>query len=236
MEHERQTINQTFQSFLAEREARLAPSTFAKYEDVIGLFAHCLGGYAHQSLQEAERKAWEKRWDADEEAASFCNNFGPDKIPENVAEFLGYFLIRKVSASQDLLKASGTVMRKLFKWLKEEDLIDTDRGEEAIEVVNEIGPELPKAEKLSMILSQLCLEPPSGRVLEEWEGDYAEIVKLEPGKIWFRDDYGDDAVVGPVIVPKRANEVAKVGWNVSAVYLVRTARGWRMSEVGNVYP
>lgn len=236
MEPKTQTIQEVFQSFLSEQQTRLAPSTFARYKDVIELFAHSLNSYAYQSLQEAERKAWEKRWEADKEAGSFCNTFGPDKIPENIAEFLGYFLIRKVSAGQDLLKASGTVMRKLLKWLEENNLVHSDSIGEAEELVDDIGPELPKAEKLSMILGQLCLEPPQGRLLEEWEGGYAVIEKIEPGRLWFRDDFGGDEVVGPVIVSKGATEVAKVGWSISALYLVRTSRGWRMAEVGNVYP
>ena len=40
--------------------------------------------------------------------------FGPEKIAENLGEFLDYFMVRKVIAGQELLKASGTVTGKLL--------------------------------------------------------------------------------------------------------------------------
>ena len=39
--------------------------------------------------------------------------FGPEKIPGNVAEFLDYFMVRKVMCGKDLMRAAGTVMKKL---------------------------------------------------------------------------------------------------------------------------
>jgi len=226
------SISEALESFLKEQKLRLSLKTYAKYEDVVRLLTSSLDGYAHQSLAEDERKSWEKRWQQDELANSFANSFGPEKIPENIPEFLGYFMVKKVLAGQELLKASATVTRKLLVWLKDKDLIEEAGVDDALAIVDELGPDLPKAEELSYILGTLCLEPPSGRLLEEWEDDYPTIEKIEPGKIWFRGE----STVGPVVVPKRATDIAKVGWNVSAVYVVRTGEGWRMSEVGNVYP
>lgn len=231
-----QTINQAFEAFLAEQEQRLAPRTFAKYKDIIQLFTHSLDGYAYQSLEEDERKSWEKRWEADEEAGSFCNTFGPDKVPENIAEFLGYFMVRKVMASEDLLKAAGTVTRKLLKWLEANGYVDEDETAIAREAVNELGPELPKAERLGRILWDAAQVPPSGKMLEGRELEYAEIAKIDAGRLWFRDDFGDDETVGPVVVPEAASKIAKEGWHISALYLVRTKSGWRVVEIGNVYP
>lgn len=62
------------------------------YEDVIDLLRSSLDGYAYQSLSKAEHAFWEKRWSKDEERGSFCNTFGPDKIIENLGEFLGYYM------------------------------------------------------------------------------------------------------------------------------------------------
>lgn len=236
MERSIPNINETLDSFLAEQRRRLAPRTYVNYEDVIRLFAHSMDGYAYQSLSKSERKIWEKAFNEDEEAGSFCNTFGPDKIPENVSEFLGYFMIRKVFASEELLKASGTVIRKLLKWLKAHDLIEDAETQHGLEVAGDLGRDISKAGKLSLLLGELCVVPVTQRVLEEWEDDYASIAKVEPGKLWFRAGFSGAEVVGPIAVPKGASAIAQEGWDVSAVRLVRTSKGWRMSEVGNVYP
>ena len=60
----------------------------------------------------------------DEEA--FCKLFGPEEIPPHLGEFLGYFMVRKVSAGQELLKAAGTVTGKLARWLEQQAYIESD--------------------------------------------------------------------------------------------------------------
>lgn len=235
MEQANPTINQALEAFLGEQKQRLATKTYAKYEAVIHLLGDCLDSYGHLSLSAREGKVWHKAFMQDEEAGAFCNMFGPDKIPENVGEFLGYFMIRKVMAGQDLLKASGTVVRKLLKWLRAEDLIEAADAQDGLEIVDDIGPDLAISDEFSFRLGSLCLEQPTGRVLEEWEDAYAGIAKVEQGKIWF-SNHSASEVVGPVLVSKETSDIAKVGWDVSAVYLVRTGKGWHMSGVGTVYP
>jgi hypothetical protein len=39
------TIDQAFQEFLAEQEARLSPATLSKYESILDLLRSCLEGY-----------------------------------------------------------------------------------------------------------------------------------------------------------------------------------------------
>jgi hypothetical protein len=41
--------------------------------------------------------------------------------------------------------------------------------------------------------------------------------------------------IGPLAVPKRASELARVGWGVNAT-LARLDKTWRLVEVGKVYP
>src|SRR5712692_2328486 len=90
------SINEVFGEFLAEEQRRLAPRTFRRSEEVIGLLRDCLDGYAYESLPATERAFWEQRYDADETAGSYCNTFGPERIPKDLGSFLGYFMIRKV--------------------------------------------------------------------------------------------------------------------------------------------
>lgn len=91
------TIDEVFQRFLAEQRERLAERTYRRYEEVIELLGDCLNNYAYQSLDELERRRWQKEFDSNEDGA-FCRLFGPDKIAENLGEFLDYFMVRKVIA------------------------------------------------------------------------------------------------------------------------------------------
>ena len=50
---------------------------------------------------------------------------------ENLGEFLGYFMVRKVVAGQELLRAAGTVTKKLARWLHDQGFIDETDFEEA---------------------------------------------------------------------------------------------------------
>ena len=100
------TIDEVLAEFLAEQEKRLAPRTFRNYADLIDLLRHCLNGYGHQYLDAAELEKWEEAYERDEEA--FVRTFGPDKIAENLDQFLNYFMIRKVMADEELLRSAGT--------------------------------------------------------------------------------------------------------------------------------
>lgn len=75
------TINEVLAEFLAAEKRRLSPRTYRRYEEVIALLRSSLDAYAYESLARDERALWEKRRSADEAAGSYCNTFGPDKIP-----------------------------------------------------------------------------------------------------------------------------------------------------------
>lgn len=145
-------IDAVLADFLAEQEKRLAPRTFRNYADVISLLTDCLNGYGHQSpLDAAERRRWETAFDGDDEEA-FVRVFGPEKIAENLGEFLDYFMIRKVMAGEELLRAAGTVTEKLAKWLGDRGYLDGVAVEDAVERGTAAARDLPKAEKLSRLL------------------------------------------------------------------------------------
>jgi len=229
------TINEALDSFLAEQEERLAASTYRRYAEVVELLRHSLDGYAHQALSERERAFWEDRFDRDEESGSFCNTFGPEKIPENLGEFLGYFMIRKVMAGKDLRRSAGTVTKKLASWLEEQGWVDPEEAADARERGADAARDLPRAEELTQILWDCSQAQPPGAILEEWDDDLAEIQRVERGSIWFRD-FRSGEEIGPVEVPERASELARPGWTISALLLGRTRRGWRILELANVYP
>ena len=115
------TINQAFQEFLAEQEARLSPATVSKYESILDLLGSCLERYwpGH------EQSEYERITAA---GGTFCGTFGPEEILGGLSEFLGYFMPHKVIASKSTMQAAGTVTKKLVKWLGEKGYVEDDNG------------------------------------------------------------------------------------------------------------
>jgi len=223
-------IDAVLDEFLAAQEKRLAPRTFRNYADVVYLLRDCLNGYGHQSLDPAEREQWEAAFDDDEEA--FAHVFGPEKIAENLGEFLDYFMIRKVMAGEELLRAAGTVTKKLARWLGERGYLDAGAVEVAVERGADAARDLPKAEKLSRLLfEQSNTSTIDVHALDDddYVEDYLMIDRVELGVLWF------EGGIGPVKVPKAASDIAQPGWSVNIV-LGRAGKTWHVIEVGNVYP
>ena len=81
--------------------------TFRIY--VVSLLRRSLNGYAYRSLDGFEEKRYRKAFDAGDEEA-FTRPFGPEKITENLGEFLGRFMCAKrvIAGEGQLLRASGT--------------------------------------------------------------------------------------------------------------------------------
>ena len=119
---------------------------------MIALFTQSLNGYAANSLSRSERALFDRHFNAEgEQHREFCDIFGPEHIFENVGEFLNYFMVSKVMAGADTLRASGTIMKKLAKWLAEHDYVRTDDAALAIEQGADAARNLPSAEKLSAL-------------------------------------------------------------------------------------
>jgi len=226
------TIDEVLVQFLADQRERLSERTYRRYEEVIELLRDCLNSYAYQSLDELEHRRWQKEFDSNEDGA-FCRLFGPDKIAENLAEFLDYFMVRKVIAGQELLKASGTVTAKLMTWLAQRGYIDETSAEEAGDQARKATRDLPMADRLGMLLHELTDQAPAvdpdDVADKDWVEDYLEIVDAEPGKIWFSNN------VGPISVPRKASDLARPGWSVF-VTAAKINNRWQLLEVGVVYP
>lgn len=226
------TIDEALDAFLAEQDRRLADRTYRNYLEVIELFRDCMNGYGYESLSELERRRWQQAFDAGDERA-FTRLFGPEKIPQEVGQFLGWFVIRKVMAGQEFLKACGTVTKKLGKWLDANGYIDANDAADMAERGSDAGDELPKAEKLAELLYAQTRSVPAfdsdSIPDDEWIEDQLWIERVEPGALWFGGG------IGPVKVPKKASDLARPGWAVTLT-LAKVAGEWRLLEVGNVYP
>jgi hypothetical protein len=226
------TIDVALDAFLAEQRKRLSAKALRNYEDVVSLLRSSLNGYAYESLDGLEEKRWRKAFDSGDEEA-FTRLFGPEKIVENLGDFLGYFMVRKVMAGQELLRASGTVTKKLAAWLHEQGYISERQRQEAVERGGDAARELPRADRLGELLhDEMARTPPfdpEDVPAEQWVEDFLAIERVEPGALWF------EGGIGPVRVPRKASDLAEVGWRVNIV-LVRLRGEWRIVELGFVYP
>jgi hypothetical protein len=142
-------------------------------------------------------------------------------------------MIRKVMPSEDLLRASGTVTKKLAKWLHERGYISADEQADAVERGDEAARELPRADRLGSLLHEVMEKMPPFDADEipeqDWIEDFLTIERVEPGKLWFEKG------IGPLRVPKKASDLAEVGWGVNIV-LAKLRGEWRIVELGFVYP
>lgn len=225
------TIDEALSQFLAEQRERLSERTFRNYDYVVELLRHSLDGYAYSSLDDSERQRWEKAFESGTQA--FCRLFGPEKIPEHLGEFLDYFMVRKVIAGQELLRASGTVTGKLVRWLAARGYVDAEAAEDATERAHDASRDLPMADRLGSLLLDVADRAPEIDIdaiaEEDWVEDSLQISDVQPGQIWFEGD------IGPITVPRKASDLARPGWSVF-VTLARTAGNWHLLEVGFVYP
>ncbi len=179
-------IEGALNDFLAEQRLRLSDATFGKYLAIVDLLQLSLNRYAYSSLSEPERRRFEAAYEAGDEQA-FCHLFGPEKIPEHLGSFLGYFMVRKVIAGRELLRAAGPVTKRLVRWLKREWCIEPEVAAEAIERAARAGRELPRADKLGERLYELAdAAPPAGLeelADEDFVEDYLPIERVEPGEL-----------------------------------------------------
>jgi len=110
------TIAQIFSEFLAEQERRLSGRSLSQYGQVVGLLKTSLNNYGYQGLCAADAERFDRLYKAQgEEHREFCEIFGAEHILLNLREFLGYFMVRKVIAGAELLRAAGTVTQDPVK-------------------------------------------------------------------------------------------------------------------------
>ncbi|MGH3621556.1 MAG: hypothetical protein ACRDQ5_07175 [Sciscionella sp.] len=226
------TIDEALTRFLDEQRKRLSARTFRNYEDVIGLLRDCLSGYGPNMLSGADHDRWRQAYDDGDEDA-FCTQMSAACIVDLLDEFLGYFMVRKVIAGQELLRASGTVTKKLVRWLQDCGLVDPAAAENQAHKAASAARDLPNAERLANALYEISLATPirDRDGAQHWiEHDLPlTITKTEPGKLWFEGD------IGPLPVPRTIDQLAQTGWAVTAVLAYARQRWW-LVEVGNVYP
>lgn len=225
------TIDEALAAFLADKQAATKPKTLRQYADIVELLNDSLNGYAYESLVGLERRRWEKAFEAGDEVA-FTKLFGPDKIPQHLGEFLGYFMIRKVIVPEELTAAAGRITKELVEWLAGRGWIAAADVADAVERSDDAARDLPRAERLGRRLYQLAQRTRIDQTTladEDYVDDYLTIERVEPTALWFEGE------IGPVTVGAAAAKLAQPGWSINLV-LGRKSGKWHVLEVGNVYP
>ncbi len=225
-------ISAVLAAYLTDEEARLAARTHGLYADVIDLLQLSLNGYAPNSLDKSDYKLWEALFNAEgDEHREFCEIFGPEHILPNIGEFLNYFMVSKVMAGQDLLRASGTVTKKLAKWLAEKGYATAEQAEDSVERGSDAARDLPMAEKLMALLYEFTTNrhSPKDTDIE----DRFEIMRVEPGKVWL-EGFDDGRLLGPISLPVQATKLCRVGWTISGAAR-KTGKMWIRVEAWKVY-
>jgi len=224
------SIDEVLEEFLAEERARLAARTYRNYESVVDLLRSCLNNYGHQELGPAERMRFEVAFETDENA--FVHLFGPTELIASLPEFLGYFMIRKVMAGEELLRAAGTVTKKLARWMADRGYLDAALAAAAADRAADATRDLPRAGRLSSILNEYAHETVvdlNSLDDDDYLEDYLSIERVDRGALWF------EGGIGPVDVPVAASNLAQPGWSAS-VTIARLRGVWRLVGIGNVYP
>ena len=227
------TIAAVLKQFLADQRGRLAAKTFANYELAIDLFQHSLNNYAWQTLDKPNAELFDRLYKAQgAEHREFCEIFGPAYILPNVGEFLNYYMIRKVMAGQERLRAAGTVTKNLAAWLAEKGYVTVEAAGRAAERGGRAARELPKADELASLLSEFAEDQERGDGDAEIE-DHFTLTRVEPGKLWIARMSGRE--IGPIDVPEEISRRCTVGWAISG-RVGRFGKTWRLVEAWNVYP
>lgn len=228
-------IEEVLEQFLEDKRKQLKPGTIRKYESIIDLFKHSLNSYAYQGLNESESKIFDQLYKAEGDAhKDFVQIFGLEKISPNTGEFLGYFMPRKVMCGKEMLKSSGTVIKKLGKWLVEHGYVTDESSSNMVEIGKEASLKLPAAEELADLLYEYANDHPVSDWTEEIDG-YLEVEKVDSGKIYFShpEDIQGDLIV--LALPKEITDKCEAYWQIN-LFLGKTKKGWQIIEAGGVYP
>ena len=225
------TIANVLERFLEEEGERVSARTHSRTEHVIELLEDYLDGYAHEGL-DGEDAARFARARAEEGGREFSDIFGPEHILPATGMFLNWFMVRKVMCGKDLLRAAGTVTKRLAAWLVREGYASSEEASAARDLGAEAARDLPRSREAADLLGAGAEGPGAGD--EGDVEDYFTVVRIEPRGIWL-EGMLDPQRIGPLKVPTAAARRLEEGWTIAGV-CGRRGRSWRLLDVWNVYP
>lgn len=143
-------------------------------------------------------------------------------------------MVSKVITGQELLKASGTVTRKLVRWLEARGLIEGEAAEGAAERVRDAARELPAAERLGQLLYDEVADPylpldPEEPPTRTGARTTWRSAGSSPG------ESGSRAASAAIDLLRAASELAQPEWSMF-VSAARSGGRRHLLERGAVYP
>jgi len=220
-------INESIDAFLEESSGKLSKNTANKYQYVLELFHDYLANYAELSHEENKDTGIVLTADTQE------------LHDGQVANFLEWFLIRKVIGPAWLNTSAPGIIKKYIQWLDKRRLLAEGAMDDAFETAKKAAKDLPRVEKAAALLYKLCNKN-SDRFIavdfddEDYNEGYGEVTGIIEDKLYLHYEY-EDKKTGPVQITK---EIAKLLKKCDTINLVVGRKGklWYPLEVGNVYP
>ncbi|WP_407270399.1 hypothetical protein [Radiobacillus sp. PE A8.2] len=224
-------LDALLEQFLHDQQNSLKTRTFREYDEVIYFFKIYLNSYAYLYLDEEEMKEWELEFNEDEDC--FTRLFGAEQLNTGTfGQFLNSFVTRKIGG-EAFMKKSIRVMKKLAKWLYENNYIDTTSYHDFQYYFGEVK-ELPKAEKLANLLIKQVQQAPERNYTEVIDGVFL-VEEVRDGKLLLQDEFGEVTDIIPVKVTKQIADLCEKGWSINLA-LGKVKDHWYIIESGNVYP
>lgn len=222
------TIEQVFEQFL-DSKSDLSDRKQRECETGISFFRSYLNTYAPSELNKADEKLWERE---SSQGREYCDLFGPERISRHdISMFLNWFMIRKVFASKHMSQQCARAMKDFTRWLVDHGFVPAEEAADIIDTAKRSGKEVPRCRELANRLGEFA-ESQNVEAEDEW-GDYFEITKIAPGRLWFEPMGGDR--IGPIHVPEHISDLAEEGWTV-CMTVTKWKRAWHILDVANVYP
>lgn len=229
-----ETIQVVVAKFLEAQRERLKERTFRDYDSVMDLFCVYLNSYGPNYIDGELKESWEKAYRTDEEAFGKLAPIS-EVTSSEYAEFLEYFVIRKVAGGESFMKNCARVLKKFSKWLFENEYIDESCYDDLQDYFKGgKASSLSDATKVTDLLYDHSLQNWDAEYEETHEG-YFTIVEKDGSQLWLENEFGDGDIDGPLIVPKRIADLCRIGWDLSMLIGKRNGK-WYVVEMGNVYP
>ncbi|GAB4417717.1 MAG: hypothetical protein OHK0032_13760 [Thermodesulfovibrionales bacterium] len=220
-------IDESIKLFLKEISDKLSPKTAQRYEYVLELFNDYLASYG--DLPHEENK----------DGSIILTADTLELHDGEVANFLEWFLIRKVIGPAWINTSAPGIMKKYIHWLDKKGLLAEGSMDDAFEVTKKASKDLPRVEKAATLLYKLCDKYGDKFQDEDFDDEdynegYGEVTGIIEDKLYLRYEF-DDEKTGPIQITKEIAGLLKKGDTVNLV-VGRKGKIWYPMEVGNVYP
>jgi hypothetical protein len=220
-------INESMDIFLKESSAKLSKKTVERYQYVLELFHDYLANYAE--LSHEEHKDTDIVLTADTQ----------ELHDGQVANFLEWFLIRKVLGPSWINTSAPGIIKKYIQWLDKKGLLAEGAMDDAFEVTKKAAKDLPRVEKAAALLYKLCDKYGDKFQDEDFDDEdynegYGEVTGIIEDKLYLHYEHEDEKT-GPIQITKEIAKLLKKGDTVNLV-VGRKGKMWYPLEVGNVYP